>query len=162
MLSLLGKLVPTGGGDPIPLLEEKLRIGRRSSCDIILDYPNVSSRHCELTFENGYWHVTDLGSSNGIKVNGERCEERWLHPGDELAIAKHFFLVDYEALGDAPPPKDEEEDPFELGLLEKAGLQKERSEQRRRKRQLPPAAKKPPQKRFDADEEAAADWLMDD
>lgn len=46
--STLGMLNPCGGGDPIPLLHEKLLVGRRSSCDISLKFPNVSSHHCEL------------------------------------------------------------------------------------------------------------------
>ncbi len=34
-----GELVPDGGGDPIPLLREKLTVGRRESCDIVLRFP---------------------------------------------------------------------------------------------------------------------------
>jgi len=118
--SMFGELVPRGGGDPIPLFKEKLLIGRRTSCDICLPFPNISSQHCELEMKNGYWHVQDLGSSNGLKVNGMRVESKFLLPGDELAIAKHPFELQYEPLADAPPP--EEEDPFSLSLMEKAGL----------------------------------------
>jgi len=119
-VSLLGELNPCGGGDPIPLLGPKLLIGRRSSCDISLRFPNVSSHHCELELINGYWHVQDLNSRNGIKINGARTESKWLMPGDILSIAKHRYEMLYSPQGDAPPP--EEEDPFAKGLLEKAGL----------------------------------------
>ncbi|MCA9061067.1 MAG: FHA domain-containing protein, partial [Planctomycetaceae bacterium] len=85
---MLGELNPIGGGDPIPLLSPRLLVGRRSSCDICLPFPNVSSHHCELELKEGYWHIRDLGSSNGIKVNGERCTTRCLYPGDEVQIAK--------------------------------------------------------------------------
>lgn len=153
-----GELIPVGGGDTIPLLEKKILIGRRSSCEIVLSFPNVSSQHCELNLIDGYWEIRDLGSSNGIKVNGERYDQKWLHPGDEISIAKNHFEITYEPTGDAPP---EEDDPFELGLLEKAGLQKQ--EQQRRRSGPPPAAKKPVEKQsFGAEEDAAMDWLMGD
>jgi len=120
MTSSLGELNPCGGGDPIPLLHEKLLVGRRSSCDISLRFPNVSSHHCELELINGYWQVRDLGSRNGVKVNGERVETRFLMPGDVLQVARHRFELDYEPEGDGTAP--EEENPLSRGLLEKAGL----------------------------------------
>ena len=51
---MFGELVPPGGGDPVPLLQKKLLVGRRDSCDIALRFPNVSSRHCELELVSGY------------------------------------------------------------------------------------------------------------
>ncbi len=117
---VLGYLIPCGGGDPIPLMKEQLLVGRRSKCDISLRFPNVSSQHCSLELQNGYWFVRDLGSRNGLKVNGTRCDSKWLLPGDILSIAKHTFEVSYTPDGDSPPP--EEEDILSVGLLEKAGL----------------------------------------
>ena len=73
---MLGELMPVGGGDPIPLLKPNLVIGRRESSDIVLRFPNVSGSHCELVLDGGYWTVRDLGSSNGIKVNGTRTTEQ--------------------------------------------------------------------------------------
>lgn len=124
---MYGQLNPCGGGDPIPLLKLKLLIGRRSSCDIALKFPNVSSHHCEMELVNGYWHVRDLGSRNGIKVNGVRCDSKWLLPGDVLSVAKHKYEVAYSPQGDAPPPEDE--DPFAQSLLEKAGLTRRKVEE---------------------------------
>ena len=153
---MLGELIPVGGGDTIPLLEKKILIGRRSSCEIVLSFPNVSSQHCELNLIDGYWQIRDLGSRNGIKVNGERHDQKWLHPGDEISIAKNHFEIMYEPTGIAPP---EEDDPFEMGLLEKAGLQKQAEE--RRRSGPPPAAKRPVKNQsFGAEEDAAMDWLM--
>src|SRR5215207_6447920 len=43
-----GELIPTGGGDPIPLIRDKLTLGRRETCDIPLRLPNVSGQHCEM------------------------------------------------------------------------------------------------------------------
>ena len=117
---MYGELNPLGGGDPIPLKKQKLLVGRRPTCDLCLPFPNVSSQHCELEMKNGYWHIQDLGSSNGLKVNGARVESKFLLPGDELTIAKHRFAIQYEPLSDAPPPEDD--NPFSLSLMEKAGL----------------------------------------
>jgi|GEM_PF-832018 len=119
---MLGELVPMGGGDPIPMLKSKLLVGRRDGCDICLRFPNVSSHHCELELIDGYWRVRDLGSRNGIKVNNIRTDSRWLLPGDELSIAKHRYEVKYVPTSDGPPP--ENEDSFNIPLLEKAGLVK--------------------------------------
>ena len=117
---MLGELLPTGGGDPIPLLKAKLLIGRRDECDITLRFPNVSSHHCELNLIDGYWQIRDLNSSNGIKVNGVRCPQNWLLPGDEVSIAKHKFEIKYVAVGPAPAAMNEF-DPS-VSLLEKAGM----------------------------------------
>ena len=66
---MYGELVPLGGGDPIPLLKQRLMIGRRESCDIVLRFANVSGQHCELIVDSGYWFVIDKASRNGTKVN---------------------------------------------------------------------------------------------
>src|SRR5919204_5887736 len=92
-----GELVPVGGGDPIPLIREELTVGRRESCDICMRYPNISGRHCLLRFQDGYWYIQDLGSTNGVKVNGVRIHQqrKLLHPGDEVSIAKRKFTTEY-------------------------------------------------------------------
>jgi len=118
---MFGELIPEGGGDPIPLLKTKLRVGRREDCDVCLRFPNISSYHCELELLDGFWRIRDLGSSNGTKVNGARLTEGWILPGDRLSIARHHYEVKYTASG-TPPAIEEERDPLRIGLLEKAGL----------------------------------------
>lgn len=120
---MFGQLIPQGGGDSVPLLKSKLLVGRRESCDIRLAFPNVSSHHCELELIGGYWRIRDLNSSNGIKVNGERCTEKTLRPGDLVSISKHQYEIQFTPSADAPPPNDIDEDPFAKSLLEKAGLE---------------------------------------
>ena len=90
-----GQLVPVGGGDVIPLIRDQMSMGRRESCDIHLPFANVSGLHCELSFKQGYWFVQDLGSTNGIKVNGTRVHKRALSPGDTITIAKRTFRIEY-------------------------------------------------------------------
>src|SRR5918999_3067311 len=61
-------------------------IGRSRECDLVLDDPNVSRRHAELRREDGGWAVHDLGSTNGIKLNGHRSRGGRLSPGDEITL----------------------------------------------------------------------------
>ncbi len=121
---MLGELIPCGGGDPIPLLKNKLLVGRKDFCDVALPFPNVSSRHCELEFKEGYWFVRDMGSTNGTRVDGKPVEEGYVLPNDELAIATHRFTVKYTPASDRPPPEasKRQETPLE-SLMSQAGIQ---------------------------------------
>jgi hypothetical protein len=71
-------------------------IGRARECDLVLDDPNVSRRHAELRREDGGWAVHDLGSTNGIKVNGRRSRGARLQPGDEIALGLSRFTFEQE------------------------------------------------------------------
>jgi len=117
--AVLGEMIPCGGGAPIALTKARLIVGRHPACDIQLAFPLVSAKHCQLEFKEGFWHVRDLGSRNGIRVDGIIQLAKYLKPGEILSIAKYRFEISYTPLGDEPPP---EENPFALGLLEKAGL----------------------------------------
>jgi adenylate cyclase len=126
----LGELIPVGGGDTIPLMREIMTVGRRPSCDIHLNFSNVSSQHCEFSFTNGFWYVRDLGSQNGTKVGGERVMKRLLRPGDEIGIASHKYTIQYHLTQESRMALDEmmseEENIFGQSLMEKAGLAKPR------------------------------------
>ncbi len=58
---VLARLIPSGGGEDIPIRKPRVTIGRRPPCDIVLKHATISSRHCELGLENGYWRAEDLG-----------------------------------------------------------------------------------------------------
>ncbi|MEM9352419.1 MAG: FHA domain-containing protein [Planctomycetota bacterium] len=124
---MYGELVPLGGGDPIPLLKKQLLVGRRESCDIVLRFANVSAHHCTLYLNAGYWFVRDMQSRNGVKVNNVKVQEKRLDPGDQIAIAKHRYEVEYvpSELGAVGPPPMEDRSAEILGesLLSRAGLQ---------------------------------------
>ena len=83
-----GELIAMGGGDNIPLLRPVLKVGRMGENDICLRFPNISGKHCELSFREGYWYVRDLGSTNGVKVNGVRVLDKILRDEDQVAIGK--------------------------------------------------------------------------
>jgi adenylate cyclase len=138
-----GELVPAGGGDNIPLIREVLTVGRRDSCDICLRFANVSGIHAELNFRNGYWYIKDRNSTNGIKVNGVRVQEKMLHPRDRITIGKRHYTIEYELPADHMGKLEEvqEEDIMSQSLLEKAGLEKPRRDRDtgRRSRGVGPA-----------------------
>jgi predicted component of type VI protein secretion system len=75
-----------GEGRRIVLSGERLLVGRSRDCDLVLEDPNVSRRHMELRRDRAGWVAVDLGSTNGVRVNGRRVEEVPLEPGDEIAL----------------------------------------------------------------------------
>jgi pSer/pThr/pTyr-binding forkhead associated (FHA) protein len=95
-----GTLLPVGGGDPIPLLKTELTVGRRPTCDVRLDFENVSGKHATLSLINGLWHVRDLGSTNGTSVNGTRLSSpHSIMPEDQLGFAGRLYTIDYVPSG---------------------------------------------------------------
>ena len=67
-------------------VEQGTTIGREG-CDITLGDPDVSRRHAEIEVSNGDILISDLGSTNGTFVNGERIDQpRTLRDGDEVRI----------------------------------------------------------------------------
>jgi adenylate cyclase len=124
----LGQLVPCGGGDPIRLTRSKLVVGRHDTCDIVLPFPTISGRHCEIEFANGYWYVRDLGSRNGVRVDGVRCVTDRLKPGCTLWVAGLRFQVVYTAPASSSEPAAKSP-LFSQSLLQAAGLERWQAEQ---------------------------------
>jgi adenylate cyclase len=128
-----GQLTPVGGGDPIPLIKERLLVGRRGQVDIQLNFPNVSSQHCRLTLEHGYWFVKDLNSRNGTKVDNRAVMRKRADPGSKISIAKHQYVIEYEpqSLGAyGPPPADDDymEEVLKSSLMDRAGISKRKGQ----------------------------------
>src|SRR5690348_14917398 len=72
-------------------------IGRSKEAECVLSDPNVSRRHAELRrAQNGDWTIADLGSTNGIKVNGRRVSSSRLGPGDQVTVGTTTFTFDIE------------------------------------------------------------------
>jgi pSer/pThr/pTyr-binding forkhead associated (FHA) protein len=165
----LGNLRPLGGGDPIPLKKEVLVVGRRPSCDIRLDFENISGKHCELRFSRGVWYVRDLNSTNGTTLNGQKVvHNHGVMPDDELGLATHFFAIDYEpiapsSLVDANAVLEEEmgETRRSRSLMELAGL--ESSDRDRSRRERPePAPSRPAQDDSETDFETEFEEVLPD
>jgi pSer/pThr/pTyr-binding forkhead associated (FHA) protein len=108
------QLVPINAGSTPAVLISRpvILIGRHVECDVRIDLPEVSRRHCCLAMAYDRLVIRDLGSSNGIRVNGRVVEEAILGHGDEVAIAHLLFrLVDVPRPPappkSAPPPPAE-------------------------------------------------------
>lgn len=92
-------------GPSILLDKPILLFGRHQECDVQLNSKKVSRRHCALAQVGEYFVVRDLGSTNGIWVNGQRVTEGKLQPGDELVIGNFRYQVCGDVLGrSAFPP----------------------------------------------------------
>jgi Protein of unknown function (DUF3662)/Inner membrane component of T3SS, cytoplasmic domain len=63
-------------------------LGRSRDCEITLEDPNVSRRHAEIRLENGSWSIVDLGSTNGVEINGEKVDSATLEPGDRIVLGR--------------------------------------------------------------------------
>jgi len=69
-------------------------IGRASGADFILDGPLVSRVHCRLTaMPGGELEVTDLESTNGTYINGQRVTTATLNSGDKLKVGRVELMV---------------------------------------------------------------------
>ena len=72
-------------------------IGRSRDADCVLRDPNVSRHHAELRRSStGDWTIADLGSTNGIKVNGRRVGSTRLKSGDQVTLGTTTFRFDIE------------------------------------------------------------------
>ena len=91
-----GRAMLVGGGKRTVLSGNRIVIGRSRDCDVTLDDPNVSRRHAELRREGGSWVVADLGSTNGVKINGHRVAEGALSPGDEITLGLERLTFETE------------------------------------------------------------------
>lgn len=72
-------------------------VGRSKDADCVLRDPNVSRHHAELRRSPaGEWTIADLGSTNGVKVNGRRVGSTRLRSGDRVTVGTTTFLFDVE------------------------------------------------------------------
>lgn len=93
-----------GSLNAIPLHRPVLLIGRHPECDFRIDLPKVSRRHCCLALVYDRVLIRNLGSRNGLRVNGRLVEETRLQEGDEVAIGPLLFRFEAEfSPGDAKP-----------------------------------------------------------
>ena len=71
-------------------------VGRSEECGIVVEDPNVSRRHAEFRLRGGDWHLVDLGSTNGVKVNGRQVGSARLTNGDRITLGTTtaIFSVD--------------------------------------------------------------------
>jgi ABC-type multidrug transport system ATPase subunit/pSer/pThr/pTyr-binding forkhead associated (FHA) protein/ABC-type multidrug transport system permease subunit len=77
---------------------ESATIGRASENDLVLDHPQVSRRHAQVRWNGAQYVISDLNSTNGVYVNGERVRESVLPEGARVQIGPFRFLFVQGAL----------------------------------------------------------------
>jgi hypothetical protein len=70
----------------VPLRGEVVTIGRLPDCDVVLKDKGASRRHAQIRSKNGVFTLTDLGSTNGTRLNGQTVQARKLEDGDRITI----------------------------------------------------------------------------
>jgi FHA domain-containing protein len=76
------------GGSPrtIPLTKEVVSIGRLPECDVVVKDKGASRRHAQIRTKDDVATLTDLGSTNGTRLNGQTVQTRTLEDGDRITI----------------------------------------------------------------------------
>jgi pSer/pThr/pTyr-binding forkhead associated (FHA) protein len=83
------------GGSRYPLAKGRTVIGRGSDADITLDDSGTSRKHIEILWDGSRGQVSDLGSTNGSRLNGAKLTKAPLPPDSviELGRTRIFFRV---------------------------------------------------------------------
>lgn len=84
----------------VPLVRDEITIGRKEGNTIRLTERNVSRRHARLRKADGSYVLEDLGSYNGVRINGRRLEAESttpLQPGDQVVIGDYVIALQSEA-----------------------------------------------------------------
>jgi pSer/pThr/pTyr-binding forkhead associated (FHA) protein len=85
---------PSGVEKSYPMRQLAVTIGRSDQCDISVKDSSMSGKHAEISKINGEIKVRDLGSANGIYLNGDRIEEGELFDGDVLRLGQTSVRID--------------------------------------------------------------------
>ncbi len=91
-----------GPDGPYPLSRARVRVGRGRTNELVLQDPSVSREHAELvpTSDGRGWRVRDLGSTNGVAVNGSKVQDQALALGDMITFGSCDVRFDRWAGGE--------------------------------------------------------------
>ncbi len=106
---LLTAMTGAEKGRAWPVNDVAMTVGRDVTCDITVNDPTVSRRHCLACSSGDSVLVTDLDSSNATFVNAHPIDRARLQVGDELAVGGVLLVVS-EAQAGAEPPRKPEDD----------------------------------------------------
>jgi predicted component of type VI protein secretion system len=100
------QLLSLADGPSLLLDKPILLVGRHEECDIQLNSRKISRKHCVIAQVGDKLVVRDLGSTNGVRVNGARVDDGILRTGDELTIGNYRYQVHVEQRREViQPPK---------------------------------------------------------
>src|SRR5262245_13814337 len=92
------QLLSLGDGPSILLDKPILLVGRHPECDIQIESRKISRRHCCIAQVGDYLVIRDLGSTNGIRINGIRVLEGRLRGSDEVTIGGNRYRVTWDVM----------------------------------------------------------------
>lgn len=83
-----------GPGAPkdIELFSDELVLGRAADADIPINSTDLSRRHVRLKKAAGQYAIEDLGSRNGVYLNGLKVHSAVLHEGDNIQLGTVVFI----------------------------------------------------------------------
>ncbi|GAB4110188.1 MAG: hypothetical protein OHK0013_46020 [Sandaracinaceae bacterium] len=84
---------PPAPGAEFALTRPRLRIGRAEDLEIWVNHRSISREHAELAVDNGSVVIRDLGSSNGVRINGVETKQGPLRPGDVIELGQVRFRM---------------------------------------------------------------------
>lgn len=84
------------------LVQDEITIGRDISNRLVINDPEVSRRHARLTAQSGGYVIEDLGSTNGVFVDGQRLMGPHLLRAGQVVMLGEKIALAYEALGFDP------------------------------------------------------------
>src|SRR5262245_19224457 len=88
----------------VPLIRDEITVGRKEGNTIRLTERNVSRRHARLIKANGGINIEDLGSYNGVKVNGGKIQGRTpVREGDKILIGDYNLWIQVDRAATAGP-----------------------------------------------------------
>jgi hypothetical protein len=106
LAAMKAELVPDNGDPPIPIVRDVTVVGRRAYCDVVIDHPSLSKRHCVLVKTDGLLVIRDLATTNGTKVKGQKVRWAALLPDDRISLGGYKLRV-YLGPDDMPAPSEQ-------------------------------------------------------
>jgi pSer/pThr/pTyr-binding forkhead associated (FHA) protein len=75
-------------GSEVALEKPRITIGRSKDSEVAIDDPSISHQHAALELGSGGYRIRDLGSTNGVVVNGARMALAELKHGDRITLGQ--------------------------------------------------------------------------
>lgn len=91
-------LFPPPGGAEFALTKNSIRIGRAEHLDVVIQHRSMSREHAEVVRDGDSFTIRDLGSANGVRVNGKEVERARLKPADVIELGQ--VRLTYIGLGE--------------------------------------------------------------
>ncbi len=95
---MTAQLVAISEGPSIVLNKPIVLLGRHSECDVQIESQKISRKHCCIILLKDKALIRDLGSTNGITINGKKVQEGSIGPGDELTIGNCKYILHWDSV----------------------------------------------------------------